>query len=138
MTDMNKSLSGNIGFWLLIIASVAMTAVGGWILSVQIPQMTTALIDGTANSVVDVYVGQSLVVVAAGVLAAGIVGILFALGLVAARSMFAASAPAVVEAIDWTSEADAEPLATITDQAATDDTSAVSVNEAPEESAAHR
>lgn len=115
---MNKSLSRSIGFWLLVVASIATTAIGGWIISGQIALMTTTLLDGTATGV-EVYVGQSLVVVGAGVLAAGIVGILLSLGLVAARSLVPTPAPAVVEAIDWTSEADAEPLAPVTTQVAT-------------------
>lgn len=115
---MNKSLSRSIGFWLLVVASIATTAIGGWIISGQIALMTTTLIDGTATGV-EVYVGQSLVVVGAGVLAAGIVGILLSLSLVAARSLVPTPAPAVVEAIDWTNEADAEPLAPVTTQVAT-------------------
>ena len=100
---MNTSLTRSIGFWLLLVVSLATTAVGGWLISGQIGTMTTTLLDGTATGV-EVYVGQSLVVVGAGVLAAGIVGILLTLGLVAARSLVPAPAPAVVEAIDWTAE----------------------------------
>ncbi|MGS0560186.1 hypothetical protein [Microbacterium aurugineum] len=102
---MNKSLSRSIGFWLLLVVSLAATAVGGWLISGQIATMTSTLLDGTATGI-EVYVGQSLVVVGAGVLAAGIVGILLTLGLVAARSLVPAPAPAVVEAIDWTVEAE--------------------------------
>ena len=107
---MNKSLIRSMGFWLLLVVSLATTAVGAWLISGQIGTMTTTLLDGTATGV-EVYVGQSLVVVGAGVLAAGIVGILLTLALVAARSLVPAPAPApaVVEAIDWTVEADETP-----------------------------
>lgn len=107
---MNKSLTRSMGFWLLLVVSLATTAVGAWLISGQIGTMTTTLLDGTATGV-EVYVGQSLVVVGAGVLAAGIVGILLTLALVAARSLVPAPAPApaVVEAIDWTVEADETP-----------------------------
>lgn len=105
---MNKSLTRSIGFWLLLVVSLATTGVGAWLISGQIGTMTTTLLDGTATGV-EVYVGQSLVVVGAGVLAAGIVGILLTLGLVAARSLVPTSAPAVVEAIDWTSDPEATP-----------------------------
>ncbi|MFB8190757.1 hypothetical protein ACFC14_15660 [Microbacterium sp. NPDC055988] len=108
---MNKSLSRSIGFWLLLVVSLATTAVGGWLISGQIGTMTTTLLDGTATGV-EVYVGQSLVVVGAGVLAAGIVGILLTLGLVAARSLVPAPAPAVVEAIDWTAAPEQTPTET--------------------------
>ncbi|MDF2562581.1 MAG: hypothetical protein K0R99_4027 [Microbacterium sp.] len=117
---MNKSLSRSIGFWLLLVVSLATTAVGGWLISGQIGTMTTTLLAGTATGI-EVYVGQSLVVVGAGVLAAGIVGILLTLGLVAARSLVPAPAPAVVEAIDWTSET-AQPQAPV--EAAASETSA--------------
>lgn len=119
---MNKSLSRSIGFWLLLVVSLATTAVGGWLISGQIGTMTTTLLDGTATGI-EVYVGQSLVVVGAGVLAAGIVGILLTLGLVAARSLVPAPAPAVVEAIDWTSET-AQPQAPVEAAAAPEATPA--------------
>lgn len=108
---MNKSLTRSIGFWLLLVVSLATTAVGGWLISGQIGTMTTTLLDGTATGV-EVYVGQSLVVVGAGVLAAGIIGILLTLGLVAARSLVPAPAAAVVEEIDWTAEPEAMAVAT--------------------------
>ncbi|MGW9159555.1 MULTISPECIES: hypothetical protein [unclassified Microbacterium] len=114
---MNKSLSRSIGFWLLLVVSLATTAVGGWLISGQIGTMTTTLLDGTATGV-EVYVGQSLVVVGAGVLAAGIVGILLTLGLVAARSLVPAPAPTVVEAIDWTATPEQAPTETPTSETA--------------------
>ncbi|WP_223628183.1 hypothetical protein [Microbacterium sp. EST19A] len=114
---MNKSLTRSIGFWLLLVVSLATTAVGAWLISGQIGTMTTTLLDGTATGV-EVYVGQSLVVVGAGVLAAGIIGILLTLGLVAARSLVPAPAPAVVEAIDWTTEPAETSVATETAPAA--------------------
>ena len=110
---MNTSLTRSIGFWLLLVVSLATTAVGGWLIAGQIGTMTTTLLDGTATGI-EVYVGQSLVVVGAGVLAAGIVGILLSLGLVAARSLVPAPAPTVVETIDWTAapEETAAPVET--------------------------
>ena len=100
---MNKSLSRSIGFWLLLVVSLIATAIGGWLIAGQIGTMTTTLLDGTATGI-EVYVGQSLVVVGAGVLAAGIVGILLTLALVAARSLVPVAAPAVVEPIDWSAQ----------------------------------
>lgn len=120
---MNKSLTRSIGFWLLLVVSLAATAVGGWLISGQIATMTTTLLDGTATGI-EVYVGQSLVVVGAGVLAAGIVGILLTLGLVAARSLVPAPTPAVVEAIDWTAEADEERAPVVTASAPVETASA--------------
>ena len=125
---MNKSLSRSIGFWLLLVVSLATTAVGGWLISGQIATMTTTLLDGTATGV-EVYVGQSLVVVGAGVLAAGIVGILLSLGLVAARSLVATPAPAVVEAIDWTVDAEETTAPVEPTQAQADETADVAADD---------
>jgi len=135
---MNKSLTRSIGFWLLLILALASTAVGGWLVSGQISTMTATLTDNTATGV-DVYVGQSLVVVGAALLAAGVVGILLAVALVAVQSLIPSPTPVVVEPIDWTAEtetdqapaannientsvdADDQPSAEIADESAIDD-----------------
>ncbi|WP_334153167.1 hypothetical protein [Microbacterium sp.] len=103
---MNKSLTRSIGFWLLLILSLAATAVGGWLISGQLGTMTTTLTDGTATGV-EVYVGQSLVVVGAAVLGAGIIGILITVALTAVQALIPTQAPVVVEPIDWAAENDA-------------------------------
>lgn len=128
---MNKSLSRSIGFWLLLVVSLATTAVGAWLISGQIGTMTTTLLDGTATGV-EVYVGQSLVVVGAGVLAAGIVGILLTLALVAARSLVPTPTPAVVEAIDWTTDAEEtqSPVAASAEAASVSDVTTADVTPA--------
>lgn len=143
---MNKSLTRSIGFWLLLVVSLATTAVGGWLVASQIGTMTTTLVAGTATGV-EVYVGQSLVVVGAGVLSAGIVGILLSLVLVAARALVPTAAPTVVEAIDWTAEADettaaaaepteasvaAAPVVDTTDEAAVTEKNAASETDTDE------
>lgn len=102
---MNKSLTRSIGFWLLLVLALASTAVGGWLISGQIGTMTTTLLDGTATGI-EVYVGQSLVVVGSALLGAGVLGILLAVALVAVQSLIPAATPVVVEPIDWTAEAD--------------------------------
>ena len=60
--------------------------------------MTTTLMDGTATGV-EVYVGQSLVVVGAVVLGAGLVGLLLSLGLVAARTLVSTASPVAPTAL---------------------------------------
>lgn len=100
---MNKSLTRSIGFWLLLVLSLASAAVGGWLVTGQVGSMTSTLLDGTATGV-DVYVGQSLIVVGAVLIGAGVVGLLFGLGLIAVQSVLPASAPVVVEPIDWSAE----------------------------------
>jgi UPF0716 family protein affecting phage T7 exclusion len=131
--DMNKSLTRSIGFWLLLVLSLAATAVGSWLISGQLATMTTTLTDGTATGV-EVYVGQSLVVVGAVLLGAGIIGFLLVLGLTAVQALLPAPTPAVAEPIDWaahespsetdavTSDAATNDVDTTTDQAPLDDT----------------
>lgn len=102
---MNK-LIRNISYWLLLVVSLVSAAVGGWIISTQSTSMTTALLDGTATGV-EVYVGQSLIVTGAVILGAGIIGILLALALGAAKALLPAAAPVIVEPIDWSADASA-------------------------------
>lgn len=100
---MNKSLTRSIGFWLLIVLSLASGAVGGWLTASQLTTMTATLLDGSATGV-EVYVGQSLAVLGSALIGAGVLGILLALALVAVRSLLPASAPAALEPIDWSAE----------------------------------
>lgn len=100
---MNKSLTRSIGFWLLLVLSLASAGVGGWIIAGQLGTMTSTLLDGTATGI-EVYVGQSLVVVGAALLGAGVIGILIAIALSAVQALVPAPTPVVVEPIDWTAE----------------------------------
>lgn len=100
---MNKSLTRSIGFWLLLVLSLAAAGVGGWLVAGQVGTMTSTLLDGTATGI-EVYVGQSLIVVGAVLLGAGIIGILLAVALTAVQALLPAATPVVVEPIDWTAE----------------------------------
>lgn len=100
---MNKSLTRSIGFWLLLVLSLASAGVGGWIIAGQLGTMTSTLLDGTATGI-EVYVGQSLVVVGAALLGAGVIGILIAIALSAVQALVPAPTPVLVEPIDWTAE----------------------------------
>lgn len=102
---MNKSLTRSIGFWLLLVLSLASAGVGGWLIAGQIGTMTSTLLDGTATGI-EVYVGQSLVVVGAALLGAGVLGLLIAISLTAVQALMPSTAPVVVEPIDWTAESD--------------------------------
>ncbi|MGN7949869.1 hypothetical protein ACTJKH_14065 [Microbacterium sp. 22215] len=102
---MNKSLTRSIGFWLLLVLSLASAGVGGWLIAGQIGTMTSTLLDGTATGI-EVYVGQSLVVVGAALLGAGVLGLLIAIALSAVQALMPSAAPVVVEPIDWTAESD--------------------------------
>ncbi|WP_217184173.1 hypothetical protein [Streptomyces sp. AC495_CC817] len=89
---MRTTLTRSTGFWLLVILSLASAGVGGWLISGQLGTMTTTLLAGTATGV-EVYVGQSLVVVGSALLGAGLLGLLIALALSAARSLVPSAAP---------------------------------------------
>jgi UPF0716 family protein affecting phage T7 exclusion len=104
---MNKSLTRSIGFWLLLVLSLASAGVGGWLVAGQVGTMTSTLLDGTATGI-EVYVGQSLVVVGAALLGAGVIGILLAVALTAVQALVPSAKPDVVEPIDWTSESESE------------------------------
>lgn len=97
---MNTSLSRRVSFWILVGGSLATALVGAWIVADRLAVMTATLTDGSATGI-DVYVGQSLVVVGAALLAAGILGLVVALALGTVRSLVSAPAPVVVEPIEW-------------------------------------
>ena len=109
---MKKSLTRSISYWLLIVVSVASAAVGGWIISDKTATMSAALLDGTATGV-DVYVGQPWIVLGAVLVGVGVLGVLLALALTAAKTLVTAAAPVAVEAIDWTAGAEETPTTTI-------------------------
>lgn len=112
---MNKSLTRSIGFWLLLILSLASAGVGGWLIAGQVGTMTTTLLDGTATGI-EVYVGQSLVVVGAALLGAGVIGILITVALTAVQALVPSPAPVVVEPIDWTADDSDETPAAVQEQ----------------------
>jgi len=98
----NKSLTRSIPYWLLIVLSLASAAVGGWLVWDNATTMQTTLLDGTATNV-EVYVGQAWITAGAAILGAGVLGVLLALVLAAAKSLVP-TAPVVVEPIDWTAD----------------------------------
>lgn len=94
-------LTRSVAYWLLLILSIAVAAVGFWLALTNTTMMTQALLDGTATGI-EVYVGQPLIVVGAVLLGAGIVGILLALTLAVAARTFS---PAVAQIADEDSAA---------------------------------
>ena len=102
----------SVPFWGLVAVSLATAAGGAYLLSDRLGTMTTALTAGTATPV-DVYVGQSVAVVAGIVLGAGIVGILLALDIAALATLRPRTQVEPVEAADANDEVavDAEPAA---------------------------
>ncbi|WP_300268025.1 hypothetical protein [Microbacterium sp.] len=80
------SLSRSTSFWLLLILSVAATALGGWLVWDSTTTMLTTILDGTATNV-EVYVGQAWITSGAALLAAGLVGIFLSLVVNAAKAL---------------------------------------------------
>lgn len=97
----------SIPFWVLVVASLAAIAGGLAIVLNGIDAMEQVLNDPSAT-VVQVYVGQSWVVVGAAVLGAGAVGIVAALALAAATALVR-SPDVSVETIDWSSDEETAP-----------------------------
>ncbi|GAA2070707.1 hypothetical protein [Microbacterium hatanonis] len=93
----------SIPFWILVAGSVVAGAVGLWIVVDRLGTLERGLVDGTATTA-QVYGGQSWSVVGAVLLGAGVVGLLLALALAAAKALIPQGDVAVVETIDWTAE----------------------------------
>jgi hypothetical protein len=110
MTSRPRLLT-SIPFWILIVGSVVAGGVGLWIATDKLGTMERGLVDGTATTA-QVYGGQSWSVIGGILLGAGVVGLLLALALAAAKSLIPQPEVAVVESIDWTSddEAGLEPV----------------------------
>ena len=96
MNTARPSLTRSIPFWALVVLSLAAVAYGAWFALSQITAMTAAL-SGPAPTAAEVYGPQSLAIVGAVVLGAGIVGILLALALAALRALVPSEPLEVVE-----------------------------------------
>ncbi|MET0813235.1 MAG: dinucleotide-utilizing enzyme [Microbacterium sp.] len=114
------SLVRSIPFWVLVVASIASAGAGAAILADKISVMTTTLTDGSATGL-EVYVGQTVAVVGAVLVGAGVVGILLALTVASLATLRPAAPVEVVEPIDWAEEAYEveEPVAQPTEAAET-------------------
>ena len=93
------SLLRSVPFWVIVIVSIATALFGGWLAVDRLSVMTRTLTDNSATGV-DVYVGQSLVALGAALIAAGLIGFVFALGLAVLRSFVPGQAPAAVEIVE--------------------------------------
>ncbi|WP_243227797.1 dinucleotide-utilizing enzyme [Microbacterium sp. CIAB417] len=99
-------LSRSIPFWGLITGSAAALGFGAWLTIDKISVMTSTLTDGSATGV-EVYAGQAWALLGAVITGAGLVGLVAALALGAARSLVTPAVD-VVETITWQDEA--EPI----------------------------
>ncbi|MBZ4486504.1 dinucleotide-utilizing enzyme [Microbacterium sp. cx-55] len=95
-------LTRSIPFWGLVVGSAASIGFGVWLTVDKLTVMEAKLLDGSATGV-EVYGGQAWVVFAAAFIVAGLVGLIAALALGAAKT-FTARPVEVVEAISWQQE----------------------------------
>jgi len=93
----------SIPFWGLVLVSLATAVAGAKLLVDKLGSMTTTLTDGSATGV-DVYVGQSVAVLGAILLGAGVIGILLALAVATAAGLRPVAPVEVVGPIDWTAD----------------------------------
>jgi hypothetical protein len=113
-------LTRSIPFWALIAASLGSLGAGAYLLVDRLGTMDARLTDGTATNS-DVYVGQTLAVLGAILVGAGVVGLALALTVGALRTLIPAAGVAAPtfadEALadgDDLGDADAEEPATVT------------------------
>jgi hypothetical protein len=110
------SLARSIPFIILLIASVASTALGAWIALSKLMAMTTTLsaTQQSATAAVDVYAGGSWIVFGAALAGAGLIGLFSALAVATLRSFVPAAADAVEQPVenDADDAADFAPTAT--------------------------
>lgn len=99
-------LERSIPFWILVAGSLASVAAGAVILADKIGVMTTTLTDGSATGL-EVYVGQTVAVVGAVLVGAGVVGILLALTVASLSTLRPLAPVEIVDPTDW-AEADEE------------------------------
>lgn len=93
------SLIRSVPYWVIVIVSLATGLFGGWLVVDRLSVMTRTLTDQTATGV-EVYVGQSLVVLGAAFIAAGVIGLVFALALAVLRSFVPEQSPVPAEAVE--------------------------------------
>ncbi|WP_404432623.1 dinucleotide-utilizing enzyme [Microbacterium lacus] len=95
---LRPSLVRSIPFWILLAGSLASVIAGALLVVDKIGVMSTALLAGTATGV-EVYVGQSWIVVGGALIAAGLIGLVTVLGLAVVRSLMPATPIEVFEPV---------------------------------------
>ncbi|MFJ4164341.1 hypothetical protein ACIPY5_02195 [Microbacterium sp. NPDC089698] len=87
---MTRVLNRSIPFWILLAASIALVAAGLLIVLDHLGTMTATLKDGSATGL-EVYGGQSWIVLGAALLGAGALGVLLSLALAVVSSLLGAA-----------------------------------------------
>ncbi|MBS1905337.1 MAG: dinucleotide-utilizing enzyme [Actinobacteria bacterium] len=93
---MTRALNRSIPFWILLAASVGLVAAGAVTVLDHLGTMTTTLKNGSATGL-EVYAGQSWIVIGAALLGAGALGILLTLSLTVVSALLGAATAKSVE-----------------------------------------
>lgn len=93
---MTRALNRSIPFWLLLVLSIGLSVAGTLVVFDHLGTMTATLKDGSATGL-EVYAGQSWIVIGAALLGAGALGVLLALALAVASTLIASATAAPVE-----------------------------------------
>ena len=114
------SLARSIPFWALLVVSLGLAAGGVLVISQHLATMTKTLGDGSATGV-EVYAGQSWIVVGAALVGAGALGVLLVLALAAASSLIPVGSSVIEAGADGSAQEDVDAVATDGDQEDTKD-----------------
>jgi len=120
----------SVPYWVLVVGSLGVGAVGLWLTLDKLGVMTATLADGSATGV-EVYAGQSWASLGSIMIGAGVVGLALALTLAAAASLVKRDEPVVVLADSFDDDSAIEDSA-INDSAAADAVDEVIVDSSPE------
>jgi hypothetical protein len=120
----------SVPYWVLVVGSLAVGAVGLWLTLDKLGVMTATLADGSATGV-EVYAGQSWAILGSIMIGAGVVGLALALTLAAAASLVKRDEPVVVLADSFDDDSAIDDSAN-NDSAAADAVDEVIVDSSPE------
>lgn len=94
------SLFRSLPYWFLLSGSIVSAVLGGALVFTNMSTMIATLTDQTATSV-EVYGGQSWVVIGSALLAVGLFGVITTLALAVVSTLIPASDVQVLESIAW-------------------------------------
>lgn len=104
---MTRALNRSIPFWILLVVSIGLIVAGTMTVLDHLGTMTTTLKNGSATGL-EVYAGQSWIVIGAALLGAGALGILLTLAVAVVSTLLGAATakPVVIAPLSSDDEAD--------------------------------
>ncbi|WP_125131748.1 dinucleotide-utilizing enzyme [Microbacterium sp. 10M-3C3] len=82
-----RPLTRSIPFWILLISSLVVTGVGAWLTFDRLSRIETAITTPSADSNVEVFVGQPAATIGGVLLSVGVLGLLLSLAVAAIASV---------------------------------------------------